>query len=344
MWAIRMAFCDRLAGSVSPRLRRPCTGVRQRAARIGFQPASSRRRSTAPTMRTPSRLPRHQLRRMTDPSPDTNYALVVPSSSMFHALRVQPPVQGLLRISVKLSVGDVCIGAWFRGSTLRLANQSLSTSYGLDVCGCDWGPTTELTRKQRRLDRHEPARTPRHLDGNGKGSSHTTRGRGRTPRRYSLSHPWRRNAPQATGRGRRTTNSFRQQSTAPRRHLTTVPTSRAAATKLVAAEVEAMVRGPRGPATSWRPRQSGTACPRSGRQMPNGETSGIPSAISSSLRLSQPPPGTRQSPRYTTPLAVTPRSVAHAPAAAPWPESPSAGHGRRCAGSGRDSAAGRAPQ
>jgi hypothetical protein len=39
------------------------------------------------------------LRRMTDPSPDTRYALVVPSSSVFHALRVPPPVRSLLRIS-----------------------------------------------------------------------------------------------------------------------------------------------------------------------------------------------------------------------------------------------------
>ncbi|MFF3878728.1 hypothetical protein [Streptomyces sp. NPDC001978] len=40
------------------------------------------------------------LRRMADPSPDTRYALVVPSSSVFHALRVPPPVRSLLRISV----------------------------------------------------------------------------------------------------------------------------------------------------------------------------------------------------------------------------------------------------
>ncbi|MFF4690463.1 hypothetical protein [Streptomyces sp. NPDC001307] len=40
------------------------------------------------------------LRRMTDSSPDTHYALVVPSSSVFHALRVPPPVRSLLRISV----------------------------------------------------------------------------------------------------------------------------------------------------------------------------------------------------------------------------------------------------
>ncbi|MFF1626683.1 hypothetical protein [Streptomyces sp. NPDC058272] len=40
------------------------------------------------------------LRRMTDPSPDTRYALVVPSSSVPQALRVPPPVRSLLRISV----------------------------------------------------------------------------------------------------------------------------------------------------------------------------------------------------------------------------------------------------
>ncbi|WP_431961931.1 hypothetical protein [Actinacidiphila sp. bgisy160] len=40
------------------------------------------------------------LRRMTDQSSDTRYALVVPSSSMFHALRVPLPVRSLLRISV----------------------------------------------------------------------------------------------------------------------------------------------------------------------------------------------------------------------------------------------------
>ncbi|MFF4307810.1 hypothetical protein [Streptomyces sp. NPDC001601] len=40
------------------------------------------------------------LRRMTDPSPDTCYALVVPSSSVSHALRVPPPVRSQLRISI----------------------------------------------------------------------------------------------------------------------------------------------------------------------------------------------------------------------------------------------------
>ncbi|MGW0632444.1 hypothetical protein [Streptomyces sp. NPDC002758] len=40
------------------------------------------------------------LRRMTAPPPDTRYALVVPSSSVFHALRVPPSVRSLLRISV----------------------------------------------------------------------------------------------------------------------------------------------------------------------------------------------------------------------------------------------------
>lgn len=40
------------------------------------------------------------LRRMADPSEDTRYALVVPSSSVFHALRVPPAVRRLLRISV----------------------------------------------------------------------------------------------------------------------------------------------------------------------------------------------------------------------------------------------------
>ncbi|WP_055585818.1 hypothetical protein [Peterkaempfera griseoplana] len=40
------------------------------------------------------------LRRMTDPSPDTCYALVVPSSSVIHALRVPAQVRSLLGISI----------------------------------------------------------------------------------------------------------------------------------------------------------------------------------------------------------------------------------------------------
>lgn len=40
------------------------------------------------------------LRRMTESTPGTHYALVVPSSSVFHALRVPPSVRSLLEISV----------------------------------------------------------------------------------------------------------------------------------------------------------------------------------------------------------------------------------------------------